>query len=96
MDLFTKLVIIFVISMLSSRAHSIDYQGVEFPQGAISFADAVVSYTPGNDVGATSEGVWNDPSVALGIPDIIVGPPETGLVSLGDSGVLFYNSLIMP
>ena len=86
-----SLVLITCLFSVSSYAAGVTYEGVYFPDGDISFADAVVSYTPGNDVGATSEGVWNDPSVALGIPDIIVGPPETGLVSLGDSGVLILQ-----
>lgn len=44
------------------------YGGVEFPQGAISFADSVVSYSPGlegADPSASYQGAFN----ALGIPD---------------------------
>jgi hypothetical protein len=57
--------------------------GVEFPDGPISFADAVVSYTPGADVGAG----WNDPTAALGIPDY----NGSGAVSLGDLGELILQ-----
>jgi len=63
--------------------------GVDFPDGAISFADAVVSYNPGGGLGSCC----NDPSAALGIPDFDV-PLGSGAggngkyVSLGDEGSL--------
>lgn len=64
--------------------------GVEFPQGAASFADAVTSYTEGSG-GAT------DPhtvaSNALGVPDYAgdnncTGDPGCSFVSLGSGGEL--------
>lgn len=55
------------------------FGGVEFPQGAVSFADQVVSYTPGAGVLPPN----NDPTKALGIPDY--NPvPDNNYVSLGD------------
>jgi hypothetical protein len=51
--------------------------GVEFPDGTVSFADAVVSYSPG--AGVTS--LHNDPTEALGVPDYT---NDTNYVSLGD------------
>ncbi len=68
--------------------------GVDFPQGDISFADAVVSYNP--DAGGTVPTVANsDPSNALGVPEVAgstsVGacsgtPADCPFVSLGDGG----------
>lgn len=64
----------------SAQADIID--GVNFPAGASSFADRVVSYTPGADVGTG----WNDPSWALGAPQLT---SDSGTAaSLGDFGVL--------
>ena len=57
--------------------------GIEFPQGAISFADLVVSYMPGSDVGGTYMG----PAEALGTPDYN-DSMEEGAVSLGEGGSL--------
>jgi hypothetical protein len=62
---------------LSSQAVLIG--GVEFPDGAVSFADAVVSYTPGSGVSAP----YNVASKALGVPDY--DPvSDDNFVSLGD------------
>ena len=64
--------------------------GTEFPQGAISFADAVVDYTPGvvnNQPSLPYRGSTN----AVGLPDFdgITSCPsslECSFVSLGDGG----------
>ena len=56
--------------------------GVDFPDGAISFADSVYSFNPGPDVGAG----FDDPNAALGIPDYS-GSNNTA-VSLGNGGFL--------
>jgi hypothetical protein len=66
-------------------AASSTYGGVTFPEGDISFADKVISFTPGSDVGAG----WNDPTKALGAPDY----PAAGgsAVSLGDGGALIVQ-----
>ena len=61
--------------------------GIEFPQGAASFADMVVSYEPlfdGSD-GPSHEN-FIDPVSALGPPDYSGGNRGTGSVSLGDGG----------
>ncbi|MGB0630773.1 MAG: PEP-CTERM sorting domain-containing protein [Alphaproteobacteria bacterium] len=56
------------------------YSGVTFPDGDISFADVVISFTPGPDVGAPHD----DPNLALGAPD-------GNHMSLGDNGVLIVQ-----
>jgi hypothetical protein len=53
--------------------------GVDFPDGAVSFADAVVSYSPTPNVSSDH----NDPTDALGIPDYM---GDTNYVSLGHEG----------
>lgn len=57
--------------------------GITFPDGPSSFADAVVSYTPGANV--TTPGDYDDPADALGLPNY---NGATGSVSLGQFGTL--------
>ena len=67
------------------------YGGVEFPFGAMSFADSVVSYTPGTNVSGESA----DASNVLGIPD---GGSVGDFVSLGVGGSLvieFTDNLLV-
>ena len=64
--------------------------GVEFPQGAISFADALVSYSPGL-VGANPTEPHRGAENALGLPDFGGGAAcssqaDCEYVSLGDGG----------
>lgn len=75
------------IGLLSAPvlSHAVTYKGVEFPDGAVSFADEVVLYDP-TFGGTTGPGAGvQDPSEALGIPDYTEGP-GTDYVSLGDGG----------
>lgn len=67
---------------ISSAAHAMPttYSGVTFPDGDISFADVVVSFTPGPDVGAPHL----DASQVLGAPD-------GNHLSLGDNGTLIVR-----
>ncbi len=60
--------------------------GVEFPDGAVSFADSVVSYNPGPGVSSPH----NNPTAALGVPD--TGGPGT-YVSLGWGGSIILRFL---
>lgn len=53
------------------------YSGVTFPDGDISFADAIVNWAPGSDVGSPHD----DPNRALGAPD-------GAHLSLGDNGTV--------
>jgi len=60
------------------------FGGIDFPDGAVSFADAVISYDPlfsGGPAPTTSG--FLDPSKSLGIPDGLAGS-----VSLGKGGLL--------
>ncbi|MDX1633784.1 MAG: PEP-CTERM sorting domain-containing protein [Marinobacter sp.] len=68
------------VSMMASHAYAVPFGGVEFPDGARSFADTVISYSEGDGVGSG----WRDPSAALGAPD---GED----VSLGKGGSLILQ-----
>lgn len=61
-----------------------EYGGVQFPQGAVSFADSVVSYAPGQGVAPP----YNNPESALGAPDSFT---VDNFVSLGEYGVLILR-----
>ena len=69
--------------------------GADFPAGAISFADAVVDYSPVL-VGSNPSAPHRNPSAALGLPDYAdatgtlacADPPTCTFVSLGDGGSL--------
>ncbi len=67
--------------------HATLYHGVDFPDGAASFADAVVAYNPAF-AGNTGPAVtYQVPEEALGIPDYTEGP-GLDYVSLGDGGYI--------
>ncbi|MBI5788980.1 MAG: PEP-CTERM sorting domain-containing protein [Candidatus Schekmanbacteria bacterium] len=97
----SKKLILFILIWLvcfSQKALAINYMGIEFPYGALSFADEVVSYTVGENVTAP----YNDPSKSLGIPDQgQINSPEfwNSFVSLGDGGTLivkFTDNFVTP
>ncbi|MDZ7805332.1 PEP-CTERM sorting domain-containing protein [Thiohalophilus sp.] len=71
--------------------------GVEFPQGEISFADSVVSYTPDASGGPVPSAANSEATNALGIPEVpgntSIGacsgdPADCPFVSLGRGGSL--------
>ncbi len=72
--------------------YAIPFDGIEFPDGEVSFADVVFSYAPGDEV----EDPYDDPFTALGAPDYSPGVSGTN-VALGHGGTLilqfFNNSL---
>jgi len=74
--------LLFAIGM--QGAHAIPFGGIEFPDGLISFADAVTDYSPlfGGGPGPTDTD-FTDPTKALGAPDYVA---PIGAVSLGDGG----------
>lgn len=80
-----------LLSLVATQAAAIPttYRGITFPQGDISFADAVVDdgYSPGQ---AISNPDYDDPTQALGVPD---WGADIGAVSLGRSGSLTLRFL---
>ncbi|PWB52153.1 MAG: hypothetical protein C3F06_09040 [Candidatus Methanoperedenaceae archaeon] len=68
------------IILLVVPGSAVLYEGVDFPGGASSFADEVVSYNPSAGVSG-----HDNASMALGIPDYA---NNTNYVSLGDEGTL--------
>lgn len=84
----TVLVLV-AVAMAASNAGAQDaatFGGVEFPQGAISFADRVVSYTSAEGVIAPND----DPTRALGPPD-----DAGAMVSLGNADSQCQTSLVL-
>ena len=89
----------------AQTAAAVVYGGVDFPQGDVSFADAVLSYDPASGGGS----VPTDPNYVN--PDRAIGPPDfvgdangsggefngTGAVALGDGGrleLLFADNVV--
>jgi len=72
--------LILSIYLLAGTGSAVLYNGIDFPGGASSFADEVVSYNP-----ATGVSGHDNPSMAIGIPDYA---NNTNYVSLGDEGTL--------
>lgn len=67
-----------LVVALADGALAEEIGGVEFPLGERSFADQVVSYSPGTEV----EAPWNQAGSALGVPDYPASEEQT---SLGNS-----------
>ncbi len=86
-----------VLTVFTVPAHAVFFGnaqgGTDFPQGAISFADAVVDYSPGL-VGGNPSLPHRGPLAALGVPDYAgeTGPcpsqADCKYVTLGDGGSL--------
>jgi hypothetical protein len=84
------------LSALASAGsvHAINYGGIEFPGGASSFADSVVSYDPNYGGGAVpTHPNFINPDEALGIPNYTGGGTGTGSVSLGSGGRIVLQFL---
>jgi len=79
----STLLAVAAFGFLSDRAYAEKFGGVEFPQGAISFADVLVSFEPVIKSGQPGS-AYLDGAQALGIPDS--GEVPIGYVSLGDGG----------
>lgn len=77
------------ITLAGSPLEAEIFGGIEFPQGAVSFADEVVSYDPAFSGGAVpTHPDFVDPQQSLGVPDYAGGNFATGSVSLGSGGRL--------
>ncbi len=81
-------VALLMIAVSNANAAPITIDGITFPQGAASFADAVVSYSPGPDVGGT----YDDPTDALGLPNYSEPNGATSLGNLGSLVVQFTDN----
>ena len=76
------LVFNFVFITVVSQARAEVFGGIDFPQGAASFADMLISYEPLFDGGpGPTRGNFVDPLAALGLPDYSGGSNGTGAVS---------------
>ncbi|MDD2852970.1 MAG: PEP-CTERM sorting domain-containing protein [Desulfuromonadaceae bacterium] len=73
-----------VLSLYFSSAYATQYGGVEFPGGVSSFADQVISFTPGPHTTAP----YNNPLGALGAPNYTTVDDPSTYVSLGWGGTL--------
>ncbi|RKX40600.1 MAG: PEP-CTERM sorting domain-containing protein [Verrucomicrobia bacterium] len=83
--IFTLTVSLFLIFCTSSIGDI--FGGIEFPKGALSFADEVVSYDPTfSGYSAPTGPNFIDPSAALGVPNYSGGGNGTGAVALGAGG----------
>ena len=77
-----------LLVILSGAAYAKVYGGVEFPEGEVSFADTVISYSPVIDEWDHPLADYRNPEVALGPPDFPGGYIyDPGIfVSLGNGG----------
>jgi hypothetical protein len=84
---FREVAPVLLILIHATSANAVIYGGIDFPAGAVSFADEVVSYDPlfSGGPGPTHPNLIN-PSVVTGIPDYTGDPTGTGAVSLGLGG----------
>jgi hypothetical protein len=76
------LIISFVgmVVFIRPNAYATVYGGIDFPQGAVSFADSVFNYQPGPGTSVLN----SDPSRALGVPD-------GNVTELGQGGTLILQ-----
>ena len=81
--------LLLVAGLAVAEANGEAFGGIEFPQGAVSFADEVVEYDPHYSGGAVpTDPNFTDPAEALGTPNYSGGSTGTGSVSLGSGGRL--------
>jgi hypothetical protein len=84
---------IWLVCAPAATAAPITIDGVTFPQGELSFADAVASYDPEISGAGHPTAAHRDASTALGLPDYAgnadcTGDPFCTFVSLGDGGAI--------
>jgi hypothetical protein len=101
---FTSILIIGLCLILGNyplKGHATIIGGVDFPQGAISFADSVTSFTP-NILSGEPTDIFLGADNALGIPDFVPGvfcltQADCPFVSLGSGGSIvlqFVDNLL--
>ncbi|EAQ01211.1 hypothetical protein OB2597_04385 [Pseudooceanicola batsensis HTCC2597] len=71
------------LGVQSAEAAPVTYDGITFPEGDVSFADAVHDYSPGS--GFATSGNCQTASLALGAPNFTSGNCDN-YVSLGGGG----------
>lgn len=86
------------ILLLTCTCLAENYGGIEFPNGALSFVDAVIKYDPYYSEGPAPADTSN-PNDALGIPDVIQdGCGDPGFITLGRGGLIelaFTNNYLV-
>jgi len=98
-----KLVVSLIIGsvLCISSSYADTFGGIEFPNGAVSFADEVILYDPNYSGGPNpTEPTSIDPQDALGVPDFPDGGSvgDEGAVSLGRGGLIelrFTNNFLV-
>ena len=75
------MVVFFALGMTGPALSATVYSGITFPDGDVSFADAVVDFAVGDAV----SGDYANPNNVLGAPDFTVGSTDK-LFSLGNPG----------
>lgn len=81
--------ILLLLFLIGEIAQSEEFNGIEFPQGKISFVDRIVSYEPSFSKGnVPTHEDFVDPKKSLGVPDYPPGDYQKGSVSLGSGGRL--------
>tara|TARA_R110002096_G_scaffold187584_24_gene367112 strand:- start:2488 stop:3417 length:930 start_codon:yes stop_codon:yes gene_type:complete len=81
--------LILLLFLIVKVAQAEEFNGIEFPQGKISFVDKVVSYDPDFSKGnVPTHEDFVDPEESLGVPDYPPGDYQKGSVSLGSGGRL--------
>lgn len=84
--MYKSLIASAVVLIAGGAQASTTYDGILFPAGDISFADAVFSFTPG--VPPATDPNYTDPTAAIGVPDYL---NPNGSVSLGRGGELILR-----
>ncbi len=59
-----------VLLVVPTNASAVLIGGVDFPEGAVSFADSVFDYDPSFGGGAVPSAANSEPTNALGVPEV--------------------------
>ena len=86
---FRTVSLAFMMTAASPHGTAEMFNGVEFPAGAVSFADRVISTAPSNP-GPTDIN-FTDPAKTVGKPDYSGGASGTGSYTLGHGGSIILE-----